>query len=63
MREDYDELVQLNQNGAVSDLQFLLAQEELATAYQAAMAASDRELCDETAREWQLDYENNHLYE
>ena len=63
MREDYDELVQLNQSGAVSDLQFLLAQEELATPYQAAMAASDRELCDETAREWLLDYENNHLYE
>ena len=63
MREDYDELIQLNQNGAVSDLQFLLAQEELATAYQAATAASDRELSDETARKWLLDYENNHLYE
>lgn len=49
MREDYDELVQLNQSGAISDLQFLLAQDELATAYQAAMAASDRELSDETA--------------
>lgn len=34
MREDYDELVQLNQSGAISDLQFLLAQDELATAYQ-----------------------------
>lgn len=32
MREDYDELVQLNQSGAISDLQFLLAQDELATA-------------------------------
>lgn len=61
MREDYDELVQLNQSGAISDLQFLLAQDELATAYQAA--ASDRELSDETAREWLLDYEINHLYE
>ena len=63
MREDYDELVQLNQSGAISDLQFLLAQDELATAYQAAMAASDRELSDETAREWLLDYEINHLCE
>lgn len=63
MREDYDELVYLNQNGEISDLQFLLAQEELAAAYQEDMMASNREMNAETARAWLLDYENNHLYE
>ena len=31
---DYDELVQKNIAGEISDLEFLLAQEELAQAYQ-----------------------------
>ena len=33
---DYDELVQKNIAGEICDLEFLLAQEELAQAYQAA---------------------------
>ena len=36
---DYDELVQKNIAGEISDLEFLLTQEELAQAYQEEMAA------------------------
>ena len=36
---DYDELVQKNIAGEISDLEFLLAQEELAQADQEEMAA------------------------
>ena len=40
---DYDELVQKNIAGEISDLEFLLAQEELAQAYQEEMAAKQQE--------------------
>ena len=55
---DYDELVQKNIAGEISDLEFLLAQEELAQAYQEEMAAKQQETNNQTAREWLLDYEN-----
>lgn len=57
---DYDELVQKNIAGEISDLEFLLAQEELAQAYQEEMAAKQQETNNQTAREWLLDY--GHLY-
>lgn len=60
---DYDELVQKNIAGEISDLEFLLAQEELAQAYQEEMAAKQQETNNQTAREWQLDYENRNLYQ
>ena len=60
---DYDELVQKNIAGAISDLEFLLAQEELAQAYQEEMAAKQQETNNQTAREWLLDYENRNLYQ
>ena len=60
---DYDELVQKNIAGEISDLEFLLAQEELAQAYQEEMAAKQQETNNETAREWLLDYENRNLYQ
>ena len=60
---DYDELVQKNIAGEVSDLEFLLAQEELAQAYQEEMAAKQQETNNQTAREWLLDYENRNLYQ
>ena len=47
---DYEELVQKNQAGEISDLEFLLAQEELAQAYKEAMKASLQEIHDEQAR-------------
>ena len=60
---DYDELVQKNIAGQISDLEFLLAQEELAQAYQEEMAAKQQETNNQTAREWLLDYENRNLYQ
>lgn len=60
---DYDELVQKNITGEISDLEFLLAQEELAQAYQEEMAAKQQETNNQTAREWLLDYENRNLYQ
>lgn len=60
---DYDELVQNNIAGEISDLEFLLAQEELAQAYQEEMAAKQQETNNQTAREWLLDYENRNLYQ
>lgn len=60
---DYDELVQKNIAGEISDLEFLLAQEELAQAYQEEMAAKQQETNNQTAREWLLNYENRNLYQ
>ena len=60
---DYDELVQKNIAGEISDLEFLLAQEELAQAYKEEMAAKQQETNNQTAREWLLDYENRNLYQ
>lgn len=60
---DYDELVQKNIAGEISDLEFLLAQEELVQAYQEEMAAKQQETNNQTAREWLLDYENRNLYQ
>ena len=60
---DYDELVQKNIAGEISDLEFLLAQEELAQAYQEEMAAKRQEINNQTARQWLLDYENRNLYQ
>lgn len=60
---DYDELVQKNIAGEISDLEFLLAQEELAQAYQEEMTAKQQETNNQTAREWLLDYENRNLYQ
>lgn len=60
---DYDELVQKNIAGEISDLEFLLAREELAQAYQEEMAAKQQETNNQTAREWLLDYENRNLYQ
>lgn len=60
---DYDELVQKNIAGEISDLEFLLAQEELAQAYQEEMAAKQQETNNQTTREWLLDYENRNLYQ
>lgn len=45
---DYDELVQKNIAGEISDLEFLLAQEELAQAYQEEMAAKQQETNNQT---------------
>ena len=60
---NYDELEQKNIAGEISDLEFLLAQEELAQAYQEEMTAKHQEINNQTARQWLLDYENRNLYQ
>ena len=47
----YTHLVKKNIAGEISDLEFLLAQEELAQAYQEEMAAKQQETNNQTARE------------
>lgn len=60
---DYDELVQKNIAGEISDLEFLLAQEELALEYRQEMETMHLEINNESARQWLLDYEVRNLYE
>ena len=60
---DYDELVQKNIAKEISDLEFLLAQEELALEYRQEMEAKNLEINNESARQWLLDYENRNLYQ
>ena len=54
----YDELVQMKQNGQIDDLQFLLAQENLAEIYLAEVNNPNPY----NAREWLSNYENENLY-
>ena len=60
---DYDELVQKNNAKEISDLEFLLAQKELALEYRQEMEARNLEINNESARQWLLDYEIRNLYE
>ncbi len=60
---DYDELVQKNIAKEISDLEFLLAQEEFALEYRQEMEARNLEINNESARQWLLDYEIRNLYE
>ena len=60
---DYDELVQKNIAKEISDLEFPLAQEELALEYRQEMEAKNLEINNESARQWLLDYEIRNLYE
>lgn len=48
---DYDELVQKNIAKEISDLEFLLAQEELALEYRQEMEAKNLEINNESARQ------------
>ena len=60
---DYDELVQKDTAKEISDLEFLLAQKELALEYRQEMEARNLEINNESARQWLLDYEIRNLYE
>ena len=60
---DYDELVQKNIAKEISDLEFPLAQKELALEYRQEMEARNLEINNESARQWLLDYEIRNLYE
>lgn len=61
--EDYDDLVAKCQSGEMNDLEFLLAQEDLAALYVADMQAEGVSPNAENAAEWLLKYENEHLYQ
>lgn len=61
--EDYDDLVAKCQSGKINDLEFLLAQEDLAALYVADMQAEGVSPNAGNAAEWLLKYENEHLYQ
>jgi len=54
--EDYNKLVEKNQTGEIDDLEFLLAQEDLAALYVADMQAEGVSPNAENAAEWLLKY-------
>lgn len=60
---DYNELVQKRQDGIIDDLEFLLAQEELAEIYLEDMKLKGEKPSNENALRWLCEYENKHLYE
>lgn len=60
---EYDRLVELNQSGAMNNLDFLLAQTDLASEYVEDMQAQDITPNTENALEWLIKYENKHLYQ
>lgn len=59
---DYNELVQKRQEGIIDDLEFLLAQEELAEIYLEDMKSRGEQPSNENAVRWLCEYENNNLY-
>lgn len=61
--EDYNILVGKNQSGEIDDLDFLLAQEDLAAMYIADMLSSGITPTVKNALEWLVRYENTHLYQ
>ena len=60
---DYNELVQKRQEGIIDDLEFLLAQKDLAEIYLEDMKSRGERPKNENAVKWLCEYENNHLYE
>ena len=60
---DYNELVQKRQEGVIDDLEFLLAQKDLAEIYLEDMKSRGERPNNENAVKWLSEYENNHLYE
>ena len=60
---DYNELVQKRQEGVIDDLEFLLAQKDLAEIYLEDMKSRGERPNNENAVKCLCEYENNHLYE
>lgn len=61
--EDYDNLVAKCQSGKIDNLEFLLAQEDLAMLYIKDLQTEGLTPNAENAAEWLLKYENEHLYQ
>jgi hypothetical protein len=63
MTQDYNELVQAYQREEISDLEFLLAQPDLASMYIEEMKEKGLPYTNENARQWLSNYENDNLYQ
>jgi hypothetical protein len=59
--KNYDELIELRQEGKINLVQFILAQEEMASYFAAAMQQYGLEMNDENAQAWLDDYEEKEL--
>lgn len=59
---EYDKLAEQNQSGEIDDLDFLLAQKDLASDYIEEMQFQGITPNSINAAEWLLKYENEHLY-
>ena len=60
---DYHELVQKRQEGVIDDLEFLLAQKDLAEIYLEDMKSRGERPNNENAVKWLCECVCNHLYE
>lgn len=60
---NYEDLVRKRQDGEIDDLEFLLAQEDLAELYLADLRDRGINPTPENAADWLLRYENDNLYE
>lgn len=61
--EDYGKLIEQFQAGEIDALEFLLAQEDLATLYVEEMQKRGITPSATNAEMWMRDYENQHLYQ
>lgn len=61
--KDYDSLVEENQSGKIDDLEFLLAQKDLAVMYIRDLLPRGLTPTPKNAMEWLTRYENEHLYQ
>jgi len=59
--KSYDELIELRQKGKINLVQFILAQEDIASYFINAMQQYGLELNDENAQAWLDDYEAKEL--
>lgn len=61
--EDYDKLVEKCQSGEIDMLEFILAQDNLASLYVEDMQAQGITPDEKSATEWLHKYEYTHLYQ
>lgn len=61
--KDYDELINMLQDGQIDYLQFVLAQEDLAPIFLRDMKERGEKPSNDEARIWITEFENNILYD
>jgi len=59
--KSYDELIELRQEGKINVVQFILAQEDMASYFTGAMQQYGLEMNDKNAQAWLDDYEEKEL--